>query len=235
VTAIKRGAYDFIEKPFKADRLTHIVNRALDDARLRRQIEDMRDHGMKESDMTGESAAIESVRQNVERLADSNCRILLTGPSGAGKELVARVIHRESARQEGPFVIFNCAKLRSDQQELELFGVEPGKGQSPRKVGIFEKAHGGTLLLDEVADMSPSLQTKILKILQQGTYKRIGGDTPIHLDVRVLASSNQDLEKLMEEGVFRKDLYFRLGVETLEIPPLAERQEDIPAFYRPGG
>lgn len=228
VAAIKRGAYDFIEKPFKTDRLVLQVCHALDTARLKRENQELKFRAGADLDLIGKSPAINQVRQLIERVAPTGSRVMIIGPSGAGKEIVARVIHARSKRSNGPFVITNCAVLRPEQIEAELFGVEGDSNGAGRKVGLFEQAHGGTLYLDEVGDMPMETQGKIVRILQEQVFTRVAGTTRVEVDVRVVASSDQDLQPDMQAGRIRQDLYYRLSVVPIRIPPLAERREDIP-------
>ncbi len=234
VAAIKRGAYDFIEKPFKADRLVLVVERAIEAARLRRENEELRIRAGDPSELVGSSSAMNAVRQAVERVAPTGSRVLITGLAGAGKEVVARQIHAHSRRAEGPFIILNCASMRPDRMEVELFGAEAGAtgSDSPPKIGTFEQAHGGTLLLDEVADMPIETQGKIVRVLQEQTFERVGGRARVSVDVRVIASSNRDLAAEIAAGRFREDLYYRLNVVPIRVPALRERREDVPELAR---
>jgi len=227
VSAIKRGAYDYIEKPFNADRLLLATERALEATKLRREIRDLKERMSEATELLGTSSAMNHLRQLVERVAATNSRILISGPSGSGKELVARTIHRLSNRQSGPFVLINAAAITPDRMEEELFGVEGGDGR-PRKVGALEEAHGGTLYIDEIADMPRETQGKILRVLVDQTFLRVGGTTKVKVDVRVLSSTARDLEQEIAEGTFREDLFHRLSVVPLRVPALAERREDIP-------
>lgn len=230
VAAIKRGAYDFIEKPFKADRLVLQVRHALDTFRLKRENQELKGRVGHETELIGKSSAIAQVRQVVDRVAPTGSRVMIVGSSGAGKEVVARAIHGRSKRAQGPFVVVNCAVLRPDQIELELFGTEGKADGSGRKTGLFEQAHGGTLYLDEVADMPLETQGKIVRVLQEQVFTRVGGNTRVEVDVRVVASSNRDLQIEMEAGHVRQDLYYRLSVVPIVLPPLADRREDIPVL-----
>ncbi|WP_299617068.1 sigma-54 dependent transcriptional regulator [Pelagibius sp.] len=236
VNAIKLGAYDFIEKPFKSDRLLLIVQRAIEAARLRSENEELRLRAGQPSDLIGSSPWFHMVSQAVRKVAPTGSRVLITGPAGAGKEVVARQLHACSHRAAGPFVALNCATMHPDRLESELFGTAPGLegSDSPGKVGTFERAHGGTLLLDEVADMPLETQGKIVRVLQEQTFQRVGDDRRVAVDVRVIASTNRDLPALIEEGRFREDLFYRLNVVPIEVPALRERREDIPdlvAFF----
>lgn len=231
VSAIKRGAYDFFEKPFKTDRLLLVVQRAIEAARLRRENEELRLRSGESEDLLGTSAAIGQVRQAVERVAPTGSRVLITGPAGAGKEIVARLLHARSRRSSGPFVVVNCAAMHPERMESELFGTEDG-GDGPFKIGKFEQAHGGTLLLDEVADMPLETQGKIVRFLQDQTFERVGGSTRVEVDVRVVATTNRDLQGEIAAGRFREDLYYRLNVVPVRMPALRERREDIPLLAR---
>lgn len=232
VAAIKKGAYDFIEKPFKTDRLLLLVERAIEAARLRRENEELRLRAGGEVELIGRSPGINQVRQAIDRVAPTGSRVLITGPAGAGKEVVARLLHSRSRRADGPFVGLNCATMRPDRLEIELFGTEHGVDGAPRKIGTFEQAHGGTLLLDEVADMPMETQGKIVRVLQEQTFERVGGSTRVEVDVRVMASSNRDLPAEIEAGRFRQDLFYRLSVVPIRVPSLTERREDIPILAR---
>ncbi len=231
VSAIKRGAYDYIEKPFKADRLVLVVERALEASSLKREIRDLKQRSADTLELIGSSSAVNHLRQTIERVAGTNSRILISGPSGSGKELVARSIHTLSQRAKGPFVVINAATITPERMEEELFGVEDGDGRI-RKVGALEEAHGGTLYLDEVADMPRETQGKILRVLVEQTFARVGGTTRVKVDVRILSSSARNLELEIAEGRFREDLFHRLGVVPLYVPPLADRREDIPALIQ---
>ncbi|MDD2326279.1 MAG: sigma-54 dependent transcriptional regulator, partial [Alphaproteobacteria bacterium] len=228
VAAIKRGAYDFIEKPFKADRLVLQVRHALDNARLKRDYQSLKVKAGPEAEMIGKSSAMTQVRQIVDRVAPTGSRVMIVGPSGCGKEVVARALHERSKRVQGPFVVVNCAILRPDQIEMELFGVEGDASGQGRKIGLFEQAHGGTLYLDEVTDMPLETQSKFVRVLQEQVFTRVGGTTRVEVDVRVVASSNQDLQAHLQAGTIRQDLYYRLSVVPIVIPSLADRREDIP-------
>ena len=229
VSSIQRGAYDFVEKPFKTDRLLLLVKRAIEAADLRKENAELRLRGGPETDLTGNSPAITYLRQSIEKVAPTGSRVLITGPAGSGKEVVARMVHARSRRSNGPFVVLNCATMHPDRLELELFGSESEQeGNGGRKIGTFEQAHGGTLLLDEVADMPLETQGKIVRVLQDQTFERLGGRRRVEVDVRVIASTNRDLEHEMQEGRFRQDLYYRLNVVPLRVPSLRERRDDVP-------
>jgi two-component system nitrogen regulation response regulator NtrX len=232
VESIKYGAYDFIEKPFKADRLLLVVERAIEAALLKRENEELKLRAGGEIDLVGISQAINQVRQQIERVAPTGSRVLVTGPAGSGKEVVARLLHARSRRARGPFVAVNCATMRPERLEIELFGTELRIDGAPRKIGTFERAHGGTLFLDEVADMPLETQGKIVRALQEQTFERVGGSSRVEVDVRVVASSNRELGAEISAGRFREDLYYRLSVVPVRVPPLRERREDIPVLAR---
>ncbi len=230
VKAIKDGAYDFIEKPFKADRMVLVVERAIEAARLRRENEELRLRTDSDDHLVGASSGISHVRQAIERVAPANSRVLITGPSGCGKEVVARMLHDRSNRTDGPFVVVNCATMEPDRLEIELFGNEiPAEdGEGGRKIGYFEAAHTGTLFLDEVTDMPLETQGKIVRVLQEQIFERVGGTTKIEVDVRVVASATRDIQEEIKAGNFREDLFYRLAVVPIDVPALSARREDIP-------
>jgi two-component system, NtrC family, nitrogen regulation response regulator NtrX len=229
VSAIKSGAYDFIEKPFKADRLLLVVDRAIEADRLKRENATLRKRAGGEVSFVGSSAAAAGVRSQIERVAPTGSRVLISGPSGVGKETVARLIHQESKRSEGPFVAVNCSTLPTERLEIELFGTDGETGQDTLRVsGAFELAHGGTLFLKEVGDLPPTLQSRLARVLQEQSYLRDGGKTRVEIDVRVLASTAQSLQEKIAAGEFREELFHRLNVVSLRIPSLSERREDIP-------
>jgi two-component system nitrogen regulation response regulator NtrX len=234
VAAIKFGAYDFIEKPFKSDRLLLVIERAIEAARLRRENQELRLRAGGDVELVGSSQATNQLRQQIERVAPTGSRVLITGPAGVGKEVVARLLHARSRRASGPFVALNCATMRPDRLEVELFGTEAGgeEPDQPRKVGTFEQAHGGMLLLDEVADMPIETQGKIVRVLQEQTFERVGGGNRVEVDVRVVASSNRDLAGEIAAGRLREDLFYRLNVVPIRVPPLRERRDDIPLLAR---
>ncbi len=226
VAAIKRGAYDFIEKPFNADRLVVVTERALETLRLRREVKELKQLTQPHT-MVGRSSAIQQLRATVDRVGPTNSRILIVGPSGSGKELTARLIHAASTRARGPFVVINAAAITPERLEFELFGVEAGEGREAHR-GALEEAHGGTLFLDEVADMPRETQNRVLRVLVEQTFTRIGGTAKVSVDVRIISSTGRNLEEEIAGGRFREDLYHRLSVVPIRVPPLAERREDIP-------
>jgi two-component system nitrogen regulation response regulator NtrX len=229
VAAIKQGAYDFIEKPFKADRLLLVADRALETSRLKREVKALQSLSPVATGMIGQSSAMNQLRQTVEKVAPTNSRTLIVGASGSGKELCARSIHALSGRASGPFVVINAAAIAPERMELELFGTEQVNGQS-KKAGALEEAHGGTLFIDEIADMPRETQNKILRVLVDQTFERVGGNTKVSVDVRIVSSSARNLEAEIAAGHFREDLYHRLSVVPIRVPPLAERREDIPGL-----
>src|SRR5256884_3318262 len=228
VAAIKRGAYDFIEKPFKSDRLILVATRALETSRLKREVKELKQLAPAASVLTGRSACMNQLRQTIDRAAKANSRIMIVGPSGSGKELVARTLHNASSRADGPFVVINAAAITPERMEVELFGVEQTHGEQPRKAGALEEAHGGTLFIDEVADMPRETQNKILRVLVEQSFQRVGGTAKVQVDVRIISSTARNIEAEIAAGKFREDLYHRLSVVPIRVPPLAERREDIP-------
>ncbi|MEL6947864.1 MAG: sigma-54 dependent transcriptional regulator, partial [Pseudomonadota bacterium] len=226
VSAIKRGAYDYIEKPFKADRLILIAERALETAGLRKQVQELEKRTPDMPEMIGTSLAMNQLRSNIEKVAQTNSRVMIIGPTGSGKEMVARAIHKTSLRSDGPFVILNAAAITPENMETELFGVEASEG-NPAKVGALEEAHMGTLLLDEVGEMPRETQNKILRVLVAQKFERVGGHQKVAVDVRVLSSTSTNLEEQIAEGSFRQDLFDRLAVVPIKVPALADRREDI--------
>ena len=227
VSAIKSGAYDFIEKPFKADRLVLVAERALEASRLRREVRELKTRSVQASRIVGRSTAVNQLRQTLERVAPTNARVLITGEPGCGKELTARTLHDASTRSAGPFVVINAATITPETMEEELFGVEGGDGRS-RRVGALEEAHGGSLYIDEIGDMPRETQNRILRVLVDQNFQRVGGATRVHVDVRIISSSSRDLARLIAEGQLREDLYHRLGVVPIRVPALSDRREDVP-------
>ena len=232
VAATKLGAYDFIEKPFKADRLCLVADRALETSRLRREVKELKALAPSATTLVGKSPAITQLRQVVEKAAPTNSRILIVGPPGSGKELVARSLHALSARANAPFVAINAAAITPERMETELFGVDRSNGSNGstegRTTGALEDAHGGTLFIDEVADLPRETQNKILRVLVDQTFQRVGGTAKVSVDVRIVSSTGRNLEAEIADGRFREDLYHRLSVVPIRVPPLAERREDIP-------
>jgi two-component system, NtrC family, nitrogen regulation response regulator NtrX len=230
VSAIKLGAYDFIEKPFKADRLVLVANRSLETFRLKREVRELKQLAPQPTTLVGNSTAMNQLRQTIDKVAPTNSRILIVGPSGAGKELTARTIHALSGRSQGPFVVINAAAMMPERMEEELFGVEASNGSQSRKIGALEEAHGGTLFIDEIAEMPRETQNKILRVLVDQTFQRVGGSARVSVDVRIVSSTGRNLEADVTAGKFREDLYHRLSVVPIRVPPLAERREDVPVL-----
>lgn len=226
VAAIRRGAVDFIEKPFEAERLLFLVQRATETERLRREVASLRASAGREDDLTGSSTAINSVRATLKRVAGTGSRVLITGGAGVGKEVAARLLHGWSQRAQAPFVIVSAARMTPERVDEELFGVEEG-GNLVRP-GLLEQAHGGTLFLDEIADMPIATQARILRVLTDQSFTRVGGTRVVKVDVRVVSATARDLQQEIVDGTFREDLYYRLNVVPVQIPSLAERREDIP-------
>jgi two-component system nitrogen regulation response regulator NtrX len=227
VSSIRRGAYDFIEKPFKSDRLLVVVQRALEIANLRRENRHLRNQALVPEGLVGVSAAAQQLRGMIAKVAPANSRILVTGPPGAGKETAARLIHNASARARSEFVAINAAGMTPERMDLELFGEEPSAGR-PGHIGVFERAHGGTLYIDEVSEMPRETQSRILRVLVEQRFRRVGGETDVQVDVRVVSSTSRDLAAEIAAGRLREDLFHRLNVVPLRVPGLAERREDIP-------
>lgn len=228
VAAIKRGAFDFIEKPFEAERLLHLVARATENERLKFEYEQLREKAGPAYEITGSSAAINNVRATLKRVANTGSRVLITGAAGVGKEVAARVLHGWSSRAAAPFRVISSARMDPETVELELFGSESADGSI--RAGLLEQAHGGTLFLDEVADMPLTTQAKILRVLTDQSFTRVGGRTMIRVDVRIISGSARDLTTEIAERRFREDLYYRLNVVPVHIPPLKERRDDIVAL-----
>lgn len=233
--ASKLGADDYLSKPVDPKELEARLIKVLDQQRLHGEVSQLREHVRRQSDFTmlfGTSAKMMEVKNTIEQVADTTATVLVRGESGTGKEGVARMIHSESSRNDKPFVKVNCAAIPYELLESELFGYEPGAftGATRQKMGKFEQANNGTIFLDEISEMHPALQAKLLHVLQDHEFSRLGGKRDIQVDVRVLAATNKPLEHAVEEGVFREDLFYRLNVVTIHIPPLRERREDIPIF-----
>jgi two-component system, NtrC family, nitrogen regulation response regulator NtrX len=225
VAAIKKGAYDFIEKPFNIDQLMVVIGRAMETSRLRRENTQLRRRDGGPTEMIGSSQAMKTLKAQLAKVTKSNGRVMLTGPSGCGKEMAARYIHAQSNRSDGPFVSVSCAAIEPDKMESVLFGQEGAQGVSP---GLLEQANGGIIYLDEVADMPLGTQSKILRVLVDQTFTRVGGSARVRVDLRVISSTTRDLRAEIATGNFRQELYDRLNVVPIAVPSLAERRDDIP-------
>ncbi len=232
VDATKKGAFDFIQKPPDLNRLLVSVRNALDKSTLVVETKTLKKKIAKSLDIVGESKGIAAVKEMIEKVAPTDARVMITGPNGSGKELVAKWIHEKSERASGPMVEVNCAAIPSELIESELFGHEKGAFTSAikQRIGKFEQANGGTIFLDEIGDMSLSAQAKVLRALQENKISRVGGDKEIKVDVRVVAATNKDLKKEIAENNFREDLFHRISVIEIKVPPLNERKDDIPAL-----
>lgn len=230
VKSTKLGAFDFLEKPPSMERIITSLNNALERIRLRRENIQLRREAQQEDEMLGNSPEIAEIRRVIDAAVATTARVFITGDNGTGKELVARSIFRKSKRSDRPFIKVNCAAIPGELIESELFGHEKGSftGAVARRLGRFELAHGGTIFLDEVCDMSPSAQAKVLRVLQEQQFERVGGAETINVDVRVISATNIDVKAAIDEGKFREDLFYRLNVIPIHVPPLAERRGDIP-------
>jgi two-component system, NtrC family, nitrogen regulation response regulator NtrX len=227
VAAIKQGAYDFIEKPFKADRLVLVAERALETSRLKREVKELKQLAPNATILVGSSGAMLHLRQTIDKVAPTNSRVLIVGPSGAGKELTARTIHAMSSRAAFPFIVLNAAAITPERMEIELFGTEQLNGGQARKIGALEEAHDGTLFIDEIGDLPRETQNKILRVLVDQTFQRAGGTAKVEVNVRIITSTTRNLEAEIAAGRFREDLYHRLSVVPIRVPPLTERREDV--------
>jgi two-component system nitrogen regulation response regulator GlnG len=232
IEATKRGAYEYLTKPLDLHQLREVVQRALELSRMRHVPATFEDSAEEGERIVGQSAPMQEVYKAIGRVAEQDVTVLITGENGTGKELVAQAIYHHSRRVAAPFMAMNCAAIPEALLESELFGYERGAftGAERRRIGKFEQAHGGTLFLDEIGDMSPATQAKVLRVLQEQRFERLGGNETIQIDVRLIAATNKDLEREVVEGRFRPDLYYRLAVFTIHLPPLRERREDIPAL-----
>ena len=237
VEAIKQGAYDFIEKPFNADRLLLVLGRAIESARLKRELLELKSRAGAPEELIGSSPAVSVLRRTIERVGPTGSRVLVTGPAGSGKEIAARQIHLYSARSQGPFVVVNCASLHPDRLNEVLFGPAgfSGKTQDAGEgtpAGLLERADGGTLLLDEVADMPLATQGSVIRILHDQRLERMNNHGPVKIDARIIATTNRGLRAEIKKGLFREELFYRLNVVPVPVPPLSERREDIPDLAR---
>jgi DNA-binding NtrC family response regulator len=233
IEAMRAGAYDYVTKPFRASEILQVVEKALERVRLRREVSQLRQAVAERfgfASLVGKSGKMQEVYTQIEKVAAARGTVLIQGESGTGKELVAKAIHFNSPRKSGPFVVIDCGAIPEALQESELFGHEKGAftGAIATKKGLFEEAHGGTLFLDEVAELAPGLQAKLLRALQDGEIRRVGGTKTLHVDARVIAATNRDLAAEVREGAFREDLFYRLNVFPIFLPPLRERREDLP-------
>jgi DNA-binding NtrC family response regulator len=233
IAAIKRGAYHYLQKPYQPEEVRQLVARVLETVRLRRQVRDLEARvagSQRAPELVGASRAITSLVETIRQVAPTDCNILVTGESGTGKELAAALIHHHSRRREGKFLAINCGALTDELLANELFGHEEGAytGASRARAGLLESAAGGTVLLDEVGEMSPAMQVKLLRAIQEQEVIRVGGTRPVALDVRIIAATNKDPKKAVAAGLFREDLYYRLKVIAIHVPPLRERRDDIP-------
>ncbi len=229
VEAIRRGAYDYLEKPFKAEKLIVTIQRAMENAALKRENSRLRAHSVSSHELVGRSGVLAQLTGLIDKIAPTNSRIMISGPPGSGKDLVARLIHERSNRGSGPFVVVNAAAIDPERVEGELFGEEFGDGKAP-KIGLFEQAHAGTLLLDEISDMPLVAQTRILRVLVDQRFRRRNGRDDVTVDVRVISTTARDLRSEIQAGRFREDLYYRLNVVPVDVPALDRRREDIPGL-----
>jgi two-component system nitrogen regulation response regulator NtrX len=229
VSAIRMGAYDYLEKPFKEDKLLLTLSRAIENTKLKHENAALKKQNVDAVELIGSSSAVSQLNLAISRVAPTESRVMITGPCGAGKEVVAQMIHAKSRRKRSPFIVFNAAGYSPREQEEILFGREPALSSGGEaRVGAFERAHGGTLFIDEVVDVAPEVQARLLRVLQQQHFTRVDGKHEVKVDVRVIAATSQDIHKAIEAKRFRTDLYYRLNVVPIDIPPLADRREDIP-------
>jgi DNA-binding NtrC family response regulator len=233
VEAVKLGAFDYLTKPIKMDEILITLKRALEFRDLKRENQNLRNQLKKKykfENIIGDSEKMHQIFETIEKVADTDSTILILGESGTGKELIAKAIHYNSYRREGPFIPVNCAAIPSELLESELFGHEKGAFTNAirTRIGRFELANGGTVFLDEIGDMSPNLQSKLLRVLQERQFERIGGVKTVKVDIRIIAATHEDLKVAVEQGKFRQDLYYRLNVIPIQVPPLRERKSDIP-------
>ncbi|HCD63226.1 MAG: sigma-54-dependent transcriptional regulator [Candidatus Puniceispirillaceae bacterium] len=233
VQALRFGAHDFIEKPFKTERLLLTVRRALQQSRLSRENAELKARTGQAGprDLIGQSSAVKQLQQAIDRVAPTASRVLITGPSGSGKEMAARLIHDRSDRREGPFIVASCARLNTAHADRDLFGSE-GLQSGRRVIGLFEQAHRGTLYFDEVCELPAAIQSRLVRTVAEQNFRRVGGNTEVSTDVRVISASSQDLQAAIADDVLREDLYYRLGVISLSVAPLSSRREDIGALAR---
>lgn len=230
VSAIKKGAYDFIEKPFQSDRLLLIVHRAVESARLRRENDELKIIARLDTGLVGESSSINQVRQNIEKISGTNGRVFISGPVGSDRTSIAREIHNRSKRSDGPFFSINCSSFHPQQLEAHLFGTEIFglSNDTPRKIGILEQAHTGTVFIDEITEIPLPIQAKLVKVLQEQSFCRLGGTQKIDVDIRFIGGTSDDVEQAIQLGDFREDLFYRLSVSHIKLPPLKDRVTDIP-------
>jgi two-component system, NtrC family, nitrogen regulation response regulator NtrX len=234
VNSIKLGAYDYIEKPFKEDRLLRLIRRAIETTKLQQENAELKIRGGYDTQLVGKSSVITQLAETILRVAPTESRVLISGPAGSGKGMVARMLYQRSKRAAAPFIVLNSGSIAADALEAELFGREETIGikGGQSKVGLFERAHGGTLLIDEVTELSLEMQTKLLRILQSNSFERVGGTKPVAVDVRIIATTNKDIQQEIRQGRFREDLYYRLNVVPIKVPSLKERKDDIPLLTR---
>ena len=234
IEATKLGAYDYLQKPFEMEELLSLLNRAVEAGRLMREVVSLQDSPSARSSLVGTSRAMQAVCKEIGRIADKPVTVLIRGETGTGKELIARALYQHSGRSRAPFIAINCGAVPENLLESELFGHERGAftGADQRRIGRFEQANKGTLFLDEIGDLAPTTQVKLLRILQEQRFQRVGGTETLSVDVRIIAATHRDLESMIREGRFREDLFHRLNVVGLSLPPLRERREDIPVLVR---